>query len=236
MQITEHTPQAELERLYTAVTQREMLRSTPLNLRMFLRYALLFILFPGMVGGFRVGLGLTLVFCALLSGLVIGGMQEWSLLAVKAWLTAGVCILLWVSCGTVRSALALRRTRRTPRPADAAYTPAAGAPTEQKLRWRRAEGGAVWEAELEYSQQQAGICALLLQVQSAKRGRLLTPERRGVCMVQSAAQSGDMQSLLLYKLEPGCHRLRWIFAPEGGSAPAPQGKICWLTRPTKADA
>lgn len=230
MQLNEHTPQAALERLYAAVTRREMLQSTPLNLRMFLRYAVLFVLFPGMVGGFRIGLGLALVFCVLLAGLMLGGMPEQAALAVRVWLTAGACVLAWVSCGTVRAAIALMRLRRCERPAD---TPAQGQllPPELPLRWRRAAGDSYWEATPELSAPGAGIYALLIRIEGIGRGRLLTPDRRGVCVVQSGAQEGGMQVLLLYRLQPGLHRLRWLFVPASGGGTAPRGAATVICRP-----
>lgn len=232
MQISEHTSQAELERLYTAVVRRELLQGTPLNLRMFLRYAVLFVLFPGMVGGFRVGVGLTLIFCLVLGGLLLGDMQSWAVSAVRVWLTAGGCVLVWVIWGTVRSALALWRTRRIPRPADtplpAAVSPM---PAAHRLRWHRSQDTGSWEAELELPTPSAGICALMLQIEGAGRGRLLTPERRGVCMVQSTAQGSDLQSLLLYRLLPGTHRLRWLFVPAERMSTPPRGEVTLLTLP-----
>ena len=230
MQISAHTPQAELERLFDAVTQREMLRSTPLNLRMFLRYAVLFVLFPGMVMGFRVGMALTLLFCVALAGLLLGDMQDVGVAAVRVWLATGVCALVWVSCGTVRSALALRRLRRTSRPADGPVS-SSSTPAQQSLRWRRAAGADAWESELELSQSQGGICALLLEVEGSGRGRLLTPERRGVCIVQSVARGSNMQAILLYRLAPGTHCLRWVFIPERPTKAAPKGKVLRLAEP-----
>lgn len=227
MQLNEHTTQAELARLYTAVTRRELLRSTPLNVGMFLRYAVLFVLFPGMVGGFRVGLGATLACCALLVGLLLGGQNEWAVLAVRVWLSAGVCVLAWVSCGTVRAALALYRLRGCNLPAEGAY--GAAAPAVQKLRWHREHE--VWAAEMECGAPATGICALMLQVEGAGKGRLLTPERRGVCMVQSAAKDDLLQTLLLYRLEQGSHRLRWVFVPSERCSTPPKGSVSVLVSP-----
>lgn len=219
MQIDSHTPQAELERLFRGITRRELLQGTPLNIKMFLRYALLFVLFPGMLGGFWVGMGVTLVFCAVLVGLLMAGMQEQATLAVQVWLCLGLCVLVWVCLSTTRSALALYRMRNTPLSAGGTAS-AATPPAEQTLRWRKSDSGEAWEAELSVSAPEAGIYALLLRVQEMKRSRLLTLGRRGVCCVQSAVEGEALQVLLLYKLEAGEHCLRWALAPRRGAAPA----------------
>jgi hypothetical protein len=56
MEINKNTSQADMQRLYAAVVKREFLKGTPLNIKAFLRYAILFLLFPGMIFGFYVGL------------------------------------------------------------------------------------------------------------------------------------------------------------------------------------
>lgn len=224
MQINAQTPQAVLLRIYSAVTRRELLQGTPLNVRMFLRYAVLFVLFPGMLGGFWLGLGSTLLFSVLLVVLLALGMPAEAALAVRVWLGAGVLALAWVSWGTTRAALALYHMRHAARQADHACDDAspAEAPAEYELRWQRGQG-ATWETELMLSAPLPGVYAVLLQVPGVGRCRLLTIGRRGVCRVHSAAAgAGDMQVLLLYKLQAGQHRLRWALAEADKKPPRAQ--------------
>ena len=61
MKIDAHTTQEQLLKLSEQVLRRDLLQSTPLNLRFFLRYLILFLLFPGMVFGFKVGEGVYLI-------------------------------------------------------------------------------------------------------------------------------------------------------------------------------
>lgn len=208
MQLSADTSQAELEKLYRAAARQELLRSTPLNVGMFLRYAALFVLFPGMVCGFRVGLASMLAFAALLVGLMLGGWQEWAVMAVRVWLGVGVCVLGLVSVSTVRAALALYRLRMLPRPADApaAHAPA---PTATPLKLSPADAPRTHEATLRLDAPVPGIYALLLRVQSHGGCRLLTVGRRGSCCVQTAAEGNGLQALLLYRLDKGRHLLRW---------------------------
>lgn len=225
MQINQHTPQDALERLFRAVTRRELLSGTPLNVRLLLRYALLFILFPGMVCGFWVGLGLTLVFCVALLLLLAASQGGYAALAVQAWLLCGGLVFVWVCLGATLSAVRRRRLRETPLPPASAASPAASAPLAQSgakraLRWHKSESGDEWLAELSWQAPTAGIYAALLSVQGMGRRRLLTLGRQGVCTVYTATSpQGDLQALLLYKLEPGQHTLRWALLPRAGAPP-----------------
>lgn len=222
MKIDSHTPQAALGQLYCAVTRREMLRSTPLNVRLLLRYALLFILFPGMAAGFWVGLGATLAFCAVLMGLLAANEVACAAKAAQIWLVGGLCVFVWVSSGAVRAALRLRRIRETPRPSEAPQASTPAAPecgVERKLRWHKSEDGSGWVAEVHWQVQQGGIYAALLRVQAMGRSRLLTLGRQGACTVYTSEQGDALQSLLLYKLEAGAHTLRWAVQPRMAAPP-----------------
>lgn len=230
MQIDSHTTQAELLKLYSSVTRRELMQGTPLNLRLFLRYALLFVLFPGMVRGFRFGLGLTFLFCLCLGTLLAMHRLPESVLAVQIWLGLGVCLLAWISWRTTRTALAVYHRRMTTRPAETPLPENAPLPAQRHtLRWRRSDDDDEWVAELEFAAREPGVYAFLLCVQGMGKRRLLTLGRCGVCRVQSAGDRGELQVLLLYKLGAGAHRLRWALQPRKGAAPATQA--LWLNHP-----
>lgn len=102
MTITTTTPQAELKQLSDAAIKREFLKGTPLNLGKFLRYVLLYLLFPGMVFGFAAGIVLTAVFCLALTGILIWGMNP-----MPPWpSTAGLRQGLWWWCLSTSSSSA----------------------------------------------------------------------------------------------------------------------------------
>lgn len=251
MQINSQTPQPALERLYRAVTRRELLRGTPLNPRWLLRFALLFLLFPGMVCGFWVGLGLTLAFCIALLCLLGMDHTAAATLAAQVWLGGGACVFVGFCALALRSAFAQRRLRESPRPPAEPTAATTGAPPlpltgagAQPLRWRPrgssadSSGSKVWECALSLQAPAPGIYALLLSVQSVGRRRLLTLGQQGVCIVHTATTAGgDMQSLLLYKLEAGQHTLRWELSPRGhGSAPpASATLLCHPAAPAAQD-
>ena len=67
MKIDTNTTQAELSRLYKAIVRQEFLKGTPLNLKFFLRYTIMFLLFPAMMLGFWVGLIITAIFCVFIT-------------------------------------------------------------------------------------------------------------------------------------------------------------------------
>lgn len=232
MKIDAHTTQADLERLYRAISQREMLRSTPLNLKMFLRYAVLFLLFPGMAAGFWVGMGLTLLFAVGMVVLLALELTPEAELAMRVWLGAGGLVLVWVSWGTTRAALAQRRRQLASRPAE---SPAGGTPLAldtYKIKWRPSDDKQTWEAEWHICAPASGTYALLLDVQGMGKRRLITRGRRGVCCVQSRAGLESCQSLLLFRLDAGEHRVGWSLVPAAG--PAPQARITLLCMPPVA--
>lgn len=219
MQIDIHTPPAELARLFIGVTRQELLKNTPLNFRLFIRYALLFIMFPGMVAGFWVGLGISLVFFIILLALLFTGGHDVVMPAVWVWLLCGVCVFAYICWSTLRAALKVYRARNTARPADAPLGEATP-PGSVKLRWHKSDSGEEWVAEWALQAAHPGIYAVMLAVQNMDKRRLFTVGRTGVCTVQASGDRGEFHSLLLYKLEPGEHRLRWILTPRKGTPPA----------------
>ena len=233
MQINSQTPQADLERLYRAVTRRELLKESPLNVRRTLRFALLFLMFPGMICGFWVGLGLTLVFCVAL--LCLLGMEHTpeAVLATQVWLVCGGCVFVFFCGLSVYSALAMRRQREQMRPAEpAGEAPALPCGEPLKIRWCKhtnAAGAHEWMAELRFHAPVEGIHAFLISLQELGRHRFLSVGQQGVCTVHSSINGGNMQALLLYRLAAGQHTLRWILEPPSGAKPATE--ITLLCRP-----
>ena len=204
----------------------------PAESQAFFRYALLFILFPGMVLGFWMGLGITLAFCAALVAFLAMGQVEHATQGVKIWLACGGCVFVWVCCGAIRSAVALRRVRESARPAESpAAQPAPECSVEQALRWHKSEDGSRWVAELSWAAPVQGVYAALISVQEMGRRRLLTLGRQGVCTVHTATTpNGGLQALLLYHLQAGQHTLRWSLAPKSGAAP--RASVTLLCRPS----
>lgn len=225
MQIDAHTSQESLQRLYSAVTRRELLMNSPLNIKLLLRYAVLFMLFPGMVFGFWVGMGTTLAFCVALTALLVLGLSASATLAVQCWFACGAAVFLWVCVWAVRSAWVLRRMREKPRPAEGAQAPGASAAV-LKLRWHKGEQEDEWVTSLPWYAPASGIYAFLLNVQDMGRRRLLTQGRQGVCSVHTAGGGDALQTLLLFKLEAGQHTLRWSLTPRAGRPPT--AELTWL--------
>lgn len=228
MQIDSHTPQAALEQLYHAVTRRELLKESPLNIRRTLSFALLFLLFPGMALGFWAGLGITLVFCVGLIALLGANHTPEAVLAAQVWLACGCCVFVVACVLAVISARDKRRLQETPRPAAAA---GGGAPlacsVAQPLRWRK-DSDVSWGAQLTFLAPAAGIYAFVLSVQNMQRRQLLTLGNQGMCTVYtSTSAAGDLQALLLFKLAVGSHTLRWSLLPRSGRpSPAQVTLLC----------
>lgn len=218
VKIDAHTTQEQLHRLSEQVLRRDLLQSTPLNLKFFLRYLILFILFPGMVFGFKAGLGITLAFCAALVGILFWGSEAASALAIYSWLSAGLLVLLLVSIGVVRKAWQERALRRQYRPAAPGLRHAQRSPQKYPLRWHKSNTEGFLATHLVLQVQERGVYAVLISLKNYEGAQLVTQGRQGTSLVYAGGGKGaDFNALVLYRLEAGTHELIW--AIPSGKAP-----------------
>lgn len=209
VKIDAETSQADLQRMYDAVLRREFLKSTPLNLKVFLRYAVLFLLFPGMVFGFKVGMLTTLAFCGVLIAVLIFGSDTAAVVAIYSWLSAAVFVILAVNIAVMRRARNERKRRAGYRPATAGLKHAVLAPQQVVLKWHPGERNRL-VARLNIRAPRQGVCAMLLTFRHYDGRRIITSGIDGTCILQSGGASGeDFHALILYRLEAGTHELAW---------------------------
>ena len=212
MKIDKNTPQSDLQLLYEAVVKREFLKGTPLNLRAFLRYTVLFMLFPGMIFGFYVGLAVTAAFCGVLLTLVLTDNTQWGMTATLSWLALGLLPTIFITVDTWRRAARTRDMRmlvRTPLPLSSNATKATTQPT---IKWRlkKSDGNTIRIASATVNAEEEGIYAFLLCIKNYSGTKLVTDGPVGMCMVQSNGKKGEeLQALLLYQLKAGVHELQW---------------------------
>ena len=230
MKLDSQTTRVELERLFMKLTLAEFLGNTPLNLRMFARYAVLFVLFPSMVLGFRAGLWIMLAFCAGMLTAMLAGQNEWAYAAVKIWLLVGVVVFIGVVTSTLLSAMKRLRESRSARQADRPIS-SSSSPTpcgELLMPWRRDRDA--YTAQISLCADHAGIYALLIELQDCGRGHLMAEGMRGLCCPRRSGGEDNLKLLALLKLETGEHSLRWRFV--GDDSPrCPRGTAILLCRP-----
>ena len=215
MKIDAHTTQEQLLKLSEQVLRRDLLQSTPLNIKFFLRYLILFLLFPGMVFGYKVGMGITLAFCAALMGILFWGSEAASALAIYSWLSCGFLVQLFVTIGVVRKAWRERELRRSYRPATPGLHHAQRHPHKYPLRWRKSNTEGFLAAHLILQAPRRGIYAVLVTLKNYQGAQLVTQGRQGTSLVHAGGGKGrDFNALVLYRLEPGLHELIWAI-PEG---------------------
>ncbi len=220
MKIDASTDQQELQRIYELTLRREFLKCTPLNLKVFLRYAVLFLLFPGMLFGFKAGMLITIAFCGVLTSILLFGSETASTVAICIWLALGLTVLTWVSLRVIRRARDERRRRATYRPAAPGLKHALTAPQKTQLKWHTTQKGRL-TARLPLRVQQRGVCAMLLSFSQYDGRRIMTGGVEGTCIVQTNGAPGqDFHALILYRLEPGCHELSWSMPGEKGALKA----------------
>lgn len=228
MRLSALTSQRELQALYNRVSRNEFLRDTPLNLRLFVRYAALFILFPGMVLGFRVGLGVMLAVCVGMIVALVSGEQVVAERLALSWLILGGAVLLWVTGQTMLAAWKRLRLCRQLRPADAPLAPGAELSTcgtPYSLKWRKGERKNCYEAPLVLRGDSVGIWVVMLELEQCGRGHLLAPSGQGICCPHSTGEPDKLRVLAFCKLAPGEHRLTWKFISDRPSPPRAQATI-----------
>ncbi len=218
VKIDAHTTQEQLLKLSEQVLRRDFLQSTPLNLRFFLRYLILFLLFPGMVFGFKVGMGITLAFCGALVAILFLGSEAASAAAIYSWLGAGLLVLFFVTVGVIRKAWRERNLRREYRVAAPGLHHAQRKPQKYELRWRKSDAEGFLATRLVLNAPQRGIYAILLTLKNYEGAQLVTQGKLGTALVYASGGKGqDFNALALYRLEPGLHELVW--AIPGSVAP-----------------
>ena len=213
MQIDKNTPQADMQKLYNAVVKREFLKGTPLNIKAFLRHAVLFLLFPGMIFGFYAGLAVTAAFCGVLRTLVLTDNMQWGMTATLSWLVLGLIPTIFITIDTWRRAArtrALRMLVREPLPGANAAKTVTDAHTTLKWRPKKINGNTLRIANATVKVDDEGIYAFLLCIKNYSGARLVTDGPAGMCLVQSIGKKDDpLQALLLYRLKSGVHELTW---------------------------
>lgn len=225
MKIDAHTTQEQLLKLSEQVLRRNLLQSTPLNIKFFLRYLILFLLFPGMVFGYKVGMGITLAFCAVLVGILFWGSEPASALAIYSWLSCGFLVQIFVTIGVIRKAWREREIRRCYRPATPGLHHAQRYPQNYPLRWRRPNAETGFSTSLVLEAPQRGIYAVLLTLKDYEGSQLITQGRQGTTLVHAGGGKGqDFNALALYRLEPGRHELTWAI-PSKAAAPDTQVSV-----------
>lgn len=226
VKIDEHSTQGELARLRYQVTRRDFLMSTPLNIKSFLRYAVLFLLFPGMVFGFRRGMLGTACFSLLLIVLLLLGQDAAARAAISVWLAVGLAVLLYINLYVMLRARRTRESRRRMRPAQPGLKHVVLKPDHAPLSWRRT--GKEQVATLVLQAPQDGIYALLLSLNPWSGARVVVEGTVGTCVVHATGNKGGaFHVLTLYSLAAGRHELSWRMAGEA----AGQAELTQLNRP-----
>lgn len=210
MKIDALTSQEDLMQLFRRAVRRDLLKSTPLNLRMFLRFAVLFVLFPGMVLGFRVGLAITMCFCGVLTAIMLVGTQNMAEIAIWCWLALGLMVLAFVQARVIHRARMERRLRCQFRPAQEGLKRCIATPQHEELRWRKDTSSEQYVATLHLDAPERGVYALLLSMSHYDGRRLIADGVQGTCIVQAVGKKGGaFHALILYRLNAGQHELSW---------------------------
>ena len=218
MTVTKDTPQSQLQQLSEAVIKREFLKSTPLNLGKFLRYVVLYLLFPGMIFGFSAGIALTVAFSLALVGILVWGDASDASAAIYGWLAAGLVVVVLVNIVVIRAGWRECRRRAAYRPAKAGLKHAVDMPAGYAPRWHEKDGFHI--SEMTFHAPVRGIYAILVTIADYDGRQLITGGKTGTCTVQAEGKPGEtFHAMVLYRLEAGMHELSWAMPARGKPAP-----------------
>ncbi len=220
MKIDRTTTQEQLMKVTDAALLRDFLRGTPLNLKAFFRIGLLFMLFPGMLLGFRVGMLITGLFAAGLMGCLLWGQEAWGVQAVRCWLITGAvvvaCVSVYVSMGAWRQ----RRRREIFLDADDSLSAAdaVSAPQELALHWQEEDGRYMSRLVLDIPVR--GLYAYLFTVEDYEGEGIGTMRAQDACLSQGEGKpSLRYNQFFVYRFEAGLHELAWYTTSLKGGAP-----------------
>ncbi len=220
MKIDRNTTQEQLMKVTDAALLRDFLRGTPLNLKAFFRIGVLFMLFPGMLLGFRIGLLITGLFAAGLMGCLLWKQEEWGVQAVRWWLITGAVLVACVSVYVTIISWKLRRKRELFLAADSTL-PAAEAvsdPQELALSWHEEEGR--YTARLVLDIPVRGLYAYLFTVDDYEGEGIGSARAQDACFSQGEGKpSLRYNQFFVYRFEPGLHELSWYTTSLKGGAP-----------------
>ncbi len=203
-----------------AALLRDFLRGTPLNLKAFFRIGLLFMLFPGMLLGFRIGMLITGLFAAGLMGCLLWGQEEWGVQAVRCWLITGAVLVVCVSIYVSISSWKQSRKRKLFLAANEALSAAEAVqdPQELALAWREDEGRYVSRLVLDIPTR--GLYAYLLTVEDFEGDGIGTDRAQEACFSQGeGTPSLRYNQFFVYRFEPGLHELSWYTTSLKGGEP-----------------
>ncbi len=218
MKIDRTTTQEQLLRVTDAALRRDFLAGTPLNLKAFLRNAVLFMLFPGMVLGFRIGMLVTGLFAAFLMGCLLWDHEDWGVWTVRWWLLWGVFTVLGVTVMVGVNSWRAWQRRKLYLPADEKAKPGVVEPDALPLRWEKEDDH--YECRLTLDIARRGIYAYLLTIDDYEGDGIGARRAQDACLSHGEGQASlRYNQLFIYRFEPGAHELSWYTASLRGGEP-----------------
>ncbi len=229
VKIDTQTSQAELSRLVEAGLRRDFLKSTPLNLKQFIPFTVLFLLFPGMVLGWRIGGLLTALFASFLTGCLIWDAPETAMNGLRIWLFWGCATVLIVTYQVTRDGLKTMRRRRLPLlPVKRDRRAGVRCPKEAPLSWEKESlaGVSCYVSRFLVEAPQPGYYAFLRTVDDYEGVLRFSPH---TAFEHMEGKTGlRVNDLVIYRLEAGLHELVW--ATSNAEAGEPKATITQLNR------
>ncbi len=220
MKIDRNTTQEQLLKVTEAALVRDFLKGTPLNLKAFFRIGVLFMLFPGMLLGFRTGLVITGLFAAGLMGCLLWGQEEWGVQAVRWWLITGAVLVACVSVYVTLSSWKQRKARQQFLAADDSLPAGEAVRDPQGLALRWSEEDRRYVSRLVLDIPTRGLYAYLFTVEDYEGDGIGTIRALEACLSQGEGKpSLRYNQFFVYRFDAGLHELCWYTTSLKGGEP-----------------
>ncbi len=209
MKITADTPQTELIRLTDRAIHKQLLGALPVSVQG-LRTMLLFVMFPGLVFGFRRGLFLTALVAAAMAAVVFYGKADWSIILTKSYFIWGALTALGVSISVVFAAFRRSKTVKKYLPATGPVPGLAVLDLPQMAPMQIQRQGDDFIAQISLNIKQTGICVLLVDMESYGWAKpMRTTDGKEACFFDWSGGKKPTQAICAYRFEAGVQTL-WM--------------------------
>ncbi len=228
--ISSDTPQVQLCKLTQATTRAHILSALPVTGRG-LRTILLFILFPGMLFGFWVGLALTAaVTVAMMAALAMDD-PSLSILLARGYFVWGcvtaVGIATSVMIGAIREAKRRREYLEPIRQGE--QDEILIYPQQKNMRITSQETSFL--ADVEFEAPSEGVYAFIIELQNCDwAGAPFIQENRHACMLEWRKKERPESLFFAYRLKAGVHQLSMKLGVVKSSTGRPKARLTQINK------
>ncbi len=219
MNIDSNTTQEQLIHLTEAAMKRRLTRALPFN-KEGIRGMLLFILFPAMVLGFRVGLLFTAAVAGVMAAFLLFGREGVATVMVQYYLILGGVVSVAIAVMVfLKEKKRIKELRSYAKP-DSALGLRVGyaTPVHHSMKLK-AQNDASYLASFDLSLDNKGVYAFLIELSNyGWATKVVTSKGQEACLFSWGEGQKPSQAICLFRLAAGVHRLQMRISQQKKSA------------------